>query len=157
MAIWFFAPLLAMGVALALLVLYRARRRKKQRLQLRLLAGKSHLLSAEIAHCLEELERLDQEGADEARAAAEEALDQFHVLLVERQAHLQNCEDLVHLQQRKLAYLGEEAPRAAAAPARRPATASPPSPAQRRTQLEDQLLRQIEELNKQRNPPPPRQ
>lgn len=153
--------LLGLGLALGLVVLYLLRQRRAERLRLRLVAGQSHLLSAQLAQRLEDLERLDLEPLDEHQAEATSSLDELHVLLIERQAHLQNCEDLVHLQQQKISWLAK-APKVppAARPSRptretKPAAPSTP-PAQRRNHLEDQLLRQIEDLNKQRrNPPPP--
>jgi len=151
MVTWSIAALLALVALLALLALYRARRRRSERLQLRLLAGRSHLLGEEIAQRLEELEELERR--DQESRAAEEALNHLHLLLVERQAHLQNCEDLVHLQERKLSHLAEAPP---SPPARERPAAVPPSPAQRRSQAEEELLRQIEALNKQRRQPPPK-
>lgn len=163
---WFSYLLLALGAGLGLAVAHVLRQRRAERLRLRLVAGQSHLLSAQLAQRLSDLEAFEQQPLEEWRAAAVEALDELHVLLIERQAHLQNCEDLVHLQQQKVAWLAKT-PRATppARPARPAATASrqaknpPPAatpPAPRRDHLEDQLLQQIDELNrKRRNPPPP--
>ena len=153
--------LLGLGSALGLVVLYLLRQRRAERLRLRLVAGQSHLLSAQLAQRLEDLERLELEPPDELQSEATASLDALHVLLIERQAHLQNCEDLVHLQRQKMAWLAK-APKlppparsSRPAPARETKPAAAP-PAQRRNHLEDQLLRQIEDLNKQRrNPPPP--
>ena len=150
--------LFGLGSALGLVVLYLLRQRRAERLRLRLVAGQRHLLSAQLAQRLEDLERLEGEPLDELQGEAAAALDELHVLMIERQAHLQNCEDLVHLQQQKMSWLAK-APKLPPPPRpsrqTKPAAASTP-PAQRRNLLEDQLLRQIEDLNKQRrNPPPP--
>lgn len=154
--------LLGLGSALGLVVLYLLRLRRAERLRLRLVAGQSHLLSAQLAQRLEDLKGLELEPIEDLQTEATASLDELHVLLVERQAHLQNCEDLVHLQRQKISWLAE-APKlppparpARPAPARETNPAAAPPPAQRRNHLEDQLLRQIEDLNKQRrNPPPP--
>jgi hypothetical protein len=148
--------LLGLGAALGLVVVYALRQRRAERLRLRLVAGQSHLLSAQLAQRLADLERLEGEG--ELRAEAAASLDELHALLVERQAHLQNCEDLVHLQRQKISWLAQApVPPPPASPARArqaPKPAAPPP--RRRDDLEDQLLRQIDELNKRRrNPPPP--
>ncbi|MCC7265538.1 MAG: hypothetical protein IT369_23780 [Candidatus Latescibacteria bacterium] len=159
---WISYLLLALGASLGLVVGYLLRQRRAERLRLRLVAGQSHLLSAQLAQRLADLEQLEQEPLDELREEASGALDELHVLLIERQAHLQNCEDLVHLQQQKIAWLAKAPkPAAPARPARTttpretksPAATAPPP---RRDHLEDQLLQQIDELNrKRRNPPPP--
>ncbi|MBI2502926.1 MAG: hypothetical protein HYW07_06795 [Candidatus Latescibacteria bacterium] len=147
--------LLGLGFALGLVVLYHLRQRRAERLRLRLLAGQSHLLSAQLAQRLGDLKRLELEPLDGLPAEAGASLDELHVLLVERQAHLQNCEDLVHLQKQKISWLAK-APKLPP-PTRETRPAAPSTfPAQRRNHLEDQLLRQIEDLNKQRrNPPSP--
>jgi hypothetical protein len=159
METWISYVLLSLGSGLGLVVAYLLRQRRAERLRLRLVSGQSHLLSAQLAQRLADLEQLEQEPFAELHAEAAGALDELHALLIERQAHLQNCEDLVHLQRQKVSWLAQ-APRTAPAPAKsrqaKAAQAPPPPPAQRRDHLEDQLLRQIEDLNKQRrNPPPP--
>lgn len=150
--------LLGLGSALGLVVLFLLRQRRAERLRLRLVAGQSHLLSAQLAQRQEDLERLDLEPLEDLRAEAATSLDELHVLLIERQAHLQNCEDLVHLQQQKMDWLAKASKSPPPARPSRPAREAKPAAAapQRRNHLEDQLLRQIEDLNKQRrNPPPP--
>ncbi len=153
--------LLGLGSAMGLVVLYLLRQRRAERLRLRLVAGQSHLLSAQLAQRQTDLEQLEMEPLDELRDEAAAALDALHVQLIERQAHLQNCEDLVHLQRQKMSWLAQapKLPPPARPPRPAPETKpAPPStpPVQRRNHLEDQLLRQIDDLNKQRrNPPPP--
>lgn len=155
METWISYVLLGLGFALGLVVVYLLRQRRAERLRLRLVSGQSHLLSAQLAQRRADLERLEQEPFAERHSGAVAALDELHVLLVERQAHLQNCEDLVHLQQQKMSWLAK-APKLPPHPSRPAPEATPPAPAaQRRDHLEDQLLRQIEDLNKQRRHPPP--
>lgn len=152
--------LLGLGFAMGLVVLYLLRQRRAERLRLRLVAGQSHLLSAQLAQRQADLEQLEMEPLDELRGEAVAALDALHVQLIERQAHLQNCEDLVHLQRQKMSWLAQ-APKLPPPRPSRPARETKPAPpstppVQRRNHLEDQLLRQIDDLNKQRrNPPPP--
>ena len=167
MMLW---PVIAATLA-ALVVLgtflYRRRRHKQERLQLRLVAGRSHLLSEELRQSLASLERFGQEDPPAVLEQAPAALDQLHLALVERQAHLQNYDELARLQQRRLALLStsrEEEARAPRAPAvvePSPPPAPRPSPAapRDRRQIENQLLSRIEELQKgqeaARKPPPP--
>jgi hypothetical protein len=158
METWISYILLGLGSALGLVVVYLLRQRRAERLHLRLVAGQSHLLSAQLAQRTEDLERLEQKSFDELHPEAVAALDELHAVLLERQAHLQNCEDLVHLQQQKISWLAKAPKRPPPTRPSQPARETkPPAPAaQRRDHLEDQLLRQIEDLNKQRrNPPPP--
>lgn len=161
---WISPVLLGLGLTLGAAILYHLRQRRSARLRLRLLAGQSHLLSAQLAQRLEELERLDQSALAQLQEETSGILDDLHILLIERQAHLQNCEDLIHLQKQKVAWLAtapKPSPQRAAKGRRetRPqATAPAPLPPPRRDQLEDHLLRQIDDLNKKRrNPPPPPQ
>ena len=159
---WISPLLLGLGFTLGLVVLYHLRQRRSERLRLRLLAGQIHLLSAQLAQRLEELERLDRDDLTQMQDQTNGVLDDLHILLIERQAHLQNCEDLIHLQKQKISWLAT-APKPAPQRATRgrretkaQATAPAPQPPQRRDQLEDHLLRQIDDLNKKRrNPPPP--
>ncbi|MSR83727.1 MAG: hypothetical protein EXS58_12525 [Candidatus Latescibacteria bacterium] len=99
--------LLGLGFAMGLVVLYLLRQRRAERLRLRLVAGQSHLLSAQLAQRQADLEQLEMEPLDELRGEAVAALDALHVQLIERQAHLQNCEDLVHLQRQKMSWLAQ--------------------------------------------------
>ncbi|MFA6108230.1 MAG: hypothetical protein WDA75_05605 [Candidatus Latescibacterota bacterium] len=99
---------LLLGGAVAILFLAGAgillvlRRRRREKLELRLLAGRERLLGDELEACLAALEELDDGRVATARASAEEALNGLHTRLVERQAHLLNYEDLVHLQECKI-------------------------------------------------------
>lgn len=167
MILWsFIAAALAALVVLGTF-LYRRRRHKQERLQLRLVAGRSHLLSEELRQSLASLERFGQEDPRAVMEQAPAALDQLHLALVERQAHLQNCDELARLQQRRLALLSTSREEEARAP-RAPAVVEPSPPAPRptpaaprdRRQIENQLLSRIEELQKgqeaAREPSPPR-
>ena len=83
-------------------LLLLARQRKNERTELRLLTGRHQLLSSELDACFAELNALDEGVIATRRQEAEVALDQLHVALVERQAHLLNYEDMAHLQQCKI-------------------------------------------------------
>ena len=139
----------ATGVVLgALLVLAYVRRKKRRRRDLRLIAGQSRLLGDQIS---ERLRLLDQyEPA--LRAEAEHSLDILQVALIDRQAHLLNFEDLAMLQRYKLE-IQESTARDCVARSSVRLSAPPdeekfaPPPASR-TELEDQLLEKINQLNK---------
>ena len=87
-----------------------------------------------------------------------EALDQLHLLLVERQAHLLNSEDLIHLQNYKISVLKAifaddiadhlEVPNPAVTAVPPPTTEASSSQKQDRANVEDQLLSKISQLNK---------
>ncbi|MBM3280038.1 MAG: hypothetical protein FJY95_18475 [Candidatus Handelsmanbacteria bacterium] len=152
---WISYLLLSLGGALGLAVLWLLRQRRAQRLRLRLVSSQSHLVSAQLAQRGADLKALEGESIEELGRQAGAALDELHILLVERQAHLQNCEDLVHLQKQKLSGLATS-PRPAPPSSRQGPPPSQPrtAPPQRRDHLEDQLLRQIDELNRKRRNPP---
>ena len=141
------------GLAVAFLYLRRHRGRQ-QALQLRLLAGRSQLLGEEIGRHVEALDVFDQETLVARRQEAENALNQLHVLLIERQAHLLNCEDLVHLQQHKINHLRtalEDHPPLSGpdtTPGSSPA-AEEADPQRARNQIEDELLSKINQLRTQ--------
>jgi hypothetical protein len=171
MALWS-AVLAAVLATVSLSVfLYRRHRRKQERLQLRLVAGRGHLLGEELAQAMARLALVDQAGLESGRAQAAAALDQLHMALLERQAHLQSYEELARLQGRKAVLMGtswefeaqaplpfappEPPPRA---PLQRPPASPSPAPTgpppsrpgssapRDRQQLENQLLNRIEEL-----------
>ncbi len=131
----------------ALSVLTYLRRKKQRRRDLRLVAGQSRLLGDQIS---ERLSLLDQY-QPALRAEAEHSLDMLQVGLIDRQAHLLNFEDLAMLQRYKLEIQESTARDCAAQPSVRP-PAPPkekeiPTPPVTRTELEDQLLEKINQLN----------
>ena len=134
------------------------RRQKKKRLELRLLGGRTHLLGEEIALSLESLQNFSNQNLKAQHDDALEALDQLHLLLVERQAHLLNSEDLIHLQNYKISVLKAifaddiadhlEVPNPAVTAVPPPTTEASSSQKQDRANVEDQLLSKISQLNK---------
>ena len=94
--------LLVLALILGCGLLLLARQRKNERTKLRLLTGRRQLLSRELDACFAELDALDEGAIATRRQEAEAALNQLHVTLVERQAHLLNYEDMAHLQQCKI-------------------------------------------------------
>jgi len=149
MTIWLIAIAAFSCTGLGVLIFYlRMRRRKQERLELRLLAGRGKLIGEELDYRLKLLQTFDQEELAALRQEAENALDQLQVALVERQAHLLNYEDLAHLQQCKIDILGgarEDLEDVPSLPAVEPAPAPSP-PGKDRTQLEDELLEKISKL-----------
>ena len=109
--------LLVLALILGCGLLLLARQRKNERTKLRLLTGRRQLLSRELDACFAELDALDEGTIATRRQEAEAALNQLHVALVERQAHLLNYEDMAHLQQCKIDLLATSP--AAPDPARR--------------------------------------
>lgn len=148
-----------------------AKRRRELRMQLRLLHGRSQLLSEEIERQTNEVAAIDEAAITALRQEAEEALNMLNIAVVERQAHLLNYSDLAHLQRCKCELFesaegGESAAQESelplfdsepTPPRRRP----PPRPAQQeplderehkdRSQIENQLLGKISQLNKEPN------
>ena len=96
--------LVALAVVLALLFGWRRMRHRRTRIQLRLLAGRSRLLAEELTDRSGELET-GFDKIESACAAARNSLDQLQVAILDRQAQLQNYEDLASLQRHKLAVL----------------------------------------------------
>ena len=123
--------LLTLALILGLGLLLLARQRKRERLELRLLSGRRQLLGRELEACLAELDAIDQQAIAALRQKAEGALDQLHVVLVERQAHLLNYEDMAHLQQCKFDLL------AAPPPAQDPALDAAPRKSAERASRKD--------------------
>ena len=151
MIIWFaiFASLAGAGM-IALFFYLGGRRRRQKRLELRLLAGRQRLLGEELERCTADLQEFDQEELAALRQEAENALDQLHVALIERQAHLLNYEDLAHLQQCKIDILDAACAEIEAVPppsSHEPAP-TPPPPRKERSELENQLLDKINRLHK---------
>ena len=91
------------------------RRRRRARLNLRLLAGRRRLLTDQIEERSEALSEIDDEQIARQTQLAKQALDELNVLLIERQSHLLNFEDLTNLQSYRICVL-EAALRDAAAP-----------------------------------------
>lgn len=156
---WLFTVSLLSCVGLGAAFSYlRIRRQKKDHLELRLLAGRRRLLEEEIAHNLETLQNFTYQALSTQQQEGREALDQLHLLLVERQAHLLNSEDLIHLQNYKIsvlkAILDDDASDRPApsnseiAPGPTALAEEPPSHHRDRANVENQLLSKIGQLNK---------
>ncbi len=96
------AVLLTLASILALGLFFLARQRKRDRVELRLATGRRGLLNRELESYLTELDELDADIITTKYQEAASALDQLHIALVERQAHLLNYEDMVHLQKCKI-------------------------------------------------------
>ena len=140
---------------------YFVRRAKNRRRDLRLAAGQSRLFGEQIDEQLALLDQYDENLLSEA----EQSLDMLQVALIDRQAHLLNFEDLAMLQRYKLEIQEGSARSLVAQP--RDLTSGPPAqataphveplvPPATRSDLEDQLLEKINQLNqankKQRRP-----
>ena len=156
---WLFTLILLSCVGLGTAFFYlRIRRQKKTRLELRLLAGRSRLLEEEIAHKLETLQNFSQQALNTQQHEGLEALEQLHLLLVERQAQLLNSEDLIHLQNYKISVLktildDDVSDRLASSnsevtPDPTALAEETPSHHRDRANVENQLLSKIGQLNK---------
>jgi len=164
--------LIALTILAGLTVFWISKRRKELRTQLRLLHGRSQLLNEEIDRQKNELLTVDEDLISSLRQEAEASLNLLNIAIVERQAHLLNYSDLTHLQRCKFEWLelSEEvdpiAPTAIEAntdpiekaqPRRRPTAPSKQreeraeSGHKDRSQIEDQLLGKIGQLNKDQN------
>ena len=129
-----------------MLIFMYLRRKKRRRRDLRLASGQSRLLGDQITERLALLHEYDPE----LRAEAEHSLDMLQVALIDRQAHLLNFEDLAMLQRYKLEIQESAARDYASQPPARQATPQEEevvSPLASRTELEDQLLEKIDQLN----------
>ena len=169
MLTWLVGVALLGGAGLSAFLFWRLHRAKRDRVSLRLLAGRSRLLAEEVEHHAETLGSFDYQGLAHVRQQAQEALDQLHLLLVERQAHLLSYAELVGLQAIKIGRLNSALepapppppalpalePEPAPAPEResvQPAAAEPESASTRRDRagLEGELLSKIGELHEPR-------
>ena len=110
------------------------------------------MLGEEIEARSQELERFENEEFASACLAAEAALDELNVSLLDRQAQLQNYEDLASLQRHKVAVLEwsmnrllEDADPAAAESEAAVAEQHEPAP---RGDIEQSLLAKIEEAQR---------
>ena len=106
------ALLLALGGAVA----WKLHRRRQQRVNLRLLTGRRHLLSEQIEERYEALADIDAQQMAEQTGRSRQALEELGVLLIERQSKLLTFEDLVGLEAYKIDVL-HAALHAAATPA----------------------------------------
>lgn len=79
------------------------RLQKRDRIRLRLHAGRRRLLGEEIERRAAELVQYDESLLAPARFDADRALDELHVAMMDREAHVLNCQDLAHLQRHKIA------------------------------------------------------
>lgn len=147
MPIWIIiiATLLSLALLLALGLFLLARQRKAERLELRLASGRRQLLGQELASYLAELDELDQDAITALRQDAESSLDQLHIALVERQVHLLNYEDMVHLQQCKIDLLTARALSPVEAPLE-----EPPPP----VEIEQQYPSSAKRKSRKDNAPP---
>jgi len=139
--------LAAAFAGLAGVLLARTYLRRRRRVRLRLLTGHRALFDEQLRAAGQQLVELEEGDLLTVGADTEDALNHLHAALLDRQAHLQNYEDLAHLQQRKIAALGYHLavadPTEAAAPA--PAEPDKPGePGQRREQVQAELLEKIQ-------------
>ncbi|MGY8823143.1 MAG: hypothetical protein ACKVJG_04270 [Candidatus Latescibacterota bacterium] len=155
-----------------LAVFWITKHRKELRTQLRLLNGRSQLLTEEIDRQKNELLTIDESIISALRQEAEASLNTLNIAIVERQAHLLNYSDLTHLQRCKFEWLEPTQEIVSTQPeeidpsslpsnkARRPHRPAPTPPRQEeaaerehkdRSQIEDQLLGKISQLNKDQN------
>ena len=149
----------ASTAALALLILWYLRRQKYRQTQLRLLGGRRHILDEEIAAQTAMLQAIDSRHLENLCEQAKSALDELNVALVERQAHLLNYADLAHLQEYKIQLYDGDINKTSSSPASRrsdgeeenaapPPSALPKENPKGRTQIENQLLKKIGQINK---------
>lgn len=151
--VWIFVLLATLAVTVGLLVLRHSLRRRR-RIKVRLLGGQSHLRGEEIEARSQELERFESEEFASACLAAEAALDELNVSLLDRQAQLQNYEDLASLQRHKIAVLewSMNQPLEDADPAAAESEAAVAGHQERapRGDIEQSLLAKIEEAQRRR-------
>ncbi len=105
LTLWILPAAFAAIGLVAGLAAWRIRRRRSNRLQLRLLAGRRRLLGEEIDSRDERLAEFDAQELATHRRAADGILDGIHMVLLDREAHLQNLQELAALQSHKLAVL----------------------------------------------------
>lgn len=164
--------LLVLALLLALGLFLLARQRKRTRLELRLASGRRQLFGRELQIYLAELDELDEENIAAKRQEAENALDQLHITLVERQAHLLNYEDMAHLQQCKIDMLSTVAlsptealpettpptepqrrrPERSQREFKQPTASERPAEGRDRTTIEGDLLDKIHQLHGRKKP-----
>lgn len=148
--------LAALGLALAGLTLWQMRQRRQARLALRVLSGRRRLLGEEIEERLAQLDGFDDADLADAVGEASMMVDALHVGSLERQAHLQNLEELALAQRHKIAILEHRLSQLQALPGDAPAPIEPEPPADddeepvTRERLEDDLLGRIGDLSPRR-------
>jgi hypothetical protein len=150
--LWILPLLFGLVGLVAGIAAWRTRSRRTNRLQLRLLAGRRRLLGEEITSRCEHLEEAYAGAIEQERLAAAATIDGLQMRLLDREAHLQNLQDLAHLQRHKLTILDHrrsDLVAAAAAGDPAPADAGPaparePGILERREGLEDGLLDSIQ-------------
>ena len=98
-----FSALFSIAAIWFLWLYITSRQQKNNRVQLRLLVGRSGLLKEEIKRHTAILESLDTQTLKAAHQQFHRALDTLQMFLIERQTYLQNQEDLGHLQRTKIA------------------------------------------------------
>ena len=158
MTLWILPAVIAAIAAVALVAALRIRRRRGNRLQLRVLAGRRRLLGEEIDERLGRLDELPVTELAADRRRAEAVLDLIHAQLLDREAHLQNMADLAGLQRHKIAVLSlRQDDVAGELVDDHLATSEDDVPEdtgilERRDRLEDKLLERIQE----RSPQPPK-
>ena len=164
--IWVTFTILLAGALFAGLVLLSRWWRRRLRLKLRLISGKAHLLGEQIEARCHDLECFDLNRLESLRATADTGINRLHVFLLDRQAHLQNYEDLLHLQRHKLAIQLRAASEFPSADGELPAETGEEQPAppprrattmvEHREQIEEGLLdkiKQIQSRNDEEDPP----
>ncbi|MBT4610445.1 MAG: hypothetical protein HOM68_28385 [Gemmatimonadetes bacterium] len=146
------------GAALTLFTLWQMRRRQQNKLALRVLAGQRRLLGEEIEERMEDLSQVDDTDLRQRIQASFGFVDDLHVGALERQAHLQNLEDLAHLQRHKITILSHHLDSAAhdAVPQVEHNTYEEEELPQTREGLEDDLLGRISQLAPKKDKRPPR-
>jgi hypothetical protein len=105
LTLWILPVAFAIIGIVAVLVALRTRHRRNNRMQLRLLAGRRRLLGEEMETRSQRLADLDPELLANQRRLAEATIDELHMALLDREAHLQILQDLAGLQQHKIAVL----------------------------------------------------
>lgn len=152
----------ASSSALIILILWYIRKLKYRQTQLRLLRGRRHILDQQISAQTAAIQAIDGSRIDALRKQADGALDALNVELVERQAHLLNYADLVHLQDYKIQLCNGEINESSTPPplptdTKKGADTIPrknreePSREEApkgRNQIENQLLKKIGQINK---------
>jgi hypothetical protein len=159
MSSWIIALFLLFCCAAGIFLIYRrTRKRRQNRLKLRLLAGRSQLLEGEITNQIQNLRDFDEDQLNTLRLEAENALNLLQITLIERQAHLLNYEDLAHLQRFKLDILNHAsaqlqtqatttAPHPTETTALAPAQPGAETAPKDRSSIENELLSKINKLN----------
>lgn len=142
-------------VALAASLRGHAYWQRRQRLRLRLLTGRRTLLAQEIGSSSRQLADLEGGDLSAVQAATDDAINSLHASLLERQAHLQNYEDLANLQCQKIASLGYrlthlDSPSGDSVPE---TDSVAESPGEHRERVQAELLERIQATGNNQSPP----